>query len=75
MKDKATRETFDDDESERSLRGFLSGALFDAGLICRADDRGDPVVQLSPPLICGQTEIDLMAEILRDVLAEAWRRI
>ena len=75
VKDKATRESFDEDESERLLRGFLSGALFDAGLICRADDRGDPVVQLSPPLICGQTEFDLMAGILRDVLSEAWTRI
>ena len=51
VKDKATRETFDDDESERLLRGFLSKALFEAGLYCRADDRGDPVVQLAPPLI------------------------
>jgi hypothetical protein len=54
VKDKETRESFDDEESERLLRGYLSGALFEAGLICRADDRGDPVVQLSPPLICGQ---------------------
>ena len=51
VKDKATRETFDADESERLLRGFLSRALYDAGLICRADDRGDPVIQLAPPLI------------------------
>jgi adenosylmethionine-8-amino-7-oxononanoate aminotransferase len=74
VKDKETRESFDDDESERLLRGFLSGALFDAGLICRADDRGDPVVQLAPPLICGQTEIDLMVEVLRNVLSEAGKR-
>jgi adenosylmethionine-8-amino-7-oxononanoate aminotransferase len=72
VKDKVTRESFDDDESERLLRGFLSGALFDAGLICRADDRGDPVVQLSPPLICGQTEIDFMVDVLHEVLSEAW---
>ena len=75
VKDKATRESFDHDESERLLRGYLSGALFDAGLICRSDDRGDPVVQLSPPLICEQPEIDLMVEILRDTLAEAYHRI
>jgi len=75
VKDKATRESFEPDESEKLLRGFLSGALFQAGLICRADDRGDPVVQLSPPLICGQSEIDLMVAVLRDVLSEAWRRI
>ena len=58
VKDKATRETFDDDESERLLRGFLSKALFDAGLYCRADDRGDPVIQLAPPLIVGPPEFD-----------------
>jgi adenosylmethionine-8-amino-7-oxononanoate aminotransferase len=75
VKDKETRLSFDDEESERLLRGYLSGALFEAGLICRADDRGDPVVQLSPPLICGQEEIDFIAATLRDVLSEAWRRI
>jgi adenosylmethionine-8-amino-7-oxononanoate aminotransferase len=75
VKDKATRETFDDEESERLLRGFLSGALFDAGLYCRADDRGDPVVQLAPPLICDQTQFDEMEQILRAVLTEAWARL
>jgi adenosylmethionine-8-amino-7-oxononanoate aminotransferase len=75
VKDKATRETFSDDESERLLRGFLSHALFDAGLICRADDRGDPVIQLSPPLTCGQEQFDEMEQILRSVLTEAWTKI
>ena len=68
VKDKVTKETFDDDESERLLRGFLSGALFDAGLVCRADDRGDPVIQLSPPLTCGQEHFDEIEQILRSVL-------
>jgi len=75
VKDKETRETFDDDESERLLRGFLSKALFDAGLYCRADDRGDPVVQLAPPLIIDQPEFDEMESILRSVLTEAWNRL
>jgi len=75
VKDKATRETFDDDESERLLRGFLSPALFDAGLICRADDRGDPVIQLAPPLIVGQPEFDFIEQTLRSVLTEAWSRL
>jgi adenosylmethionine-8-amino-7-oxononanoate aminotransferase len=75
VKDKPTRETFDDAESERLLRGFLSKALFDAGLYCRADDRGDPVVQLAPPLVCGQEHFDEMERILREVLTEAWKRI
>jgi adenosylmethionine-8-amino-7-oxononanoate aminotransferase len=75
VKDKVTKETFDDDESERLLRGFLSGALFEAGLVCRADDRGDPVIQLAPPLICGQPEFDEIEQILRSVLTEAWARL
>jgi adenosylmethionine-8-amino-7-oxononanoate aminotransferase len=75
VKDKDTRETFDDDESERLLRGFLSPALFAAGLICRADDRGDPVVQLAPPLICGQEHFDEIERTLRAVLTEAWTKI
>jgi len=75
VKDKATRETFDDEESERLLRGFLSGRLFEAGLYCRADDRGDPVVQLAPPLVCGQQQFDEIEQILRAVLSEAWERI
>ncbi len=75
VKDKATRETFTDEESERLLRGFLSPALFDAGLVCRADDRGDPVIQLAPPLICTQEHFDAMEQILRDVLSEAWSRL
>ncbi|SIR80258.1 aspartate aminotransferase family protein [Williamsia sterculiae] len=75
VKDKATKETFTPDEAERVLRGFLSTALFDAGLYCRADDRGDPVVQLAPPLICGQSEFDEIEQILRGVLTEAYTRI
>ncbi|MEC3976180.1 aspartate aminotransferase family protein [Amycolatopsis sp. H20-H5] len=72
VKDKATKETFTAEESERVLRGHLSKALFDAGLYCRADDRAEPVIQLSPPLICGQREFDEIEGILRGALTEAW---
>src|SRR5437588_7724960 len=75
VKDKETRESFSDEESETLLRGFLSGRLFEKGLICRADDRGDPVVQISPPLVAGRQEFDEMVGILGDVLAEAWERM
>jgi len=75
VKDKTTRETFNAEESERLLRGFLTPALWDAGLYCRADDRGDPVVQLAPPLICGQKEFDEIYEILHRVLSEASDRM
>jgi adenosylmethionine-8-amino-7-oxononanoate aminotransferase len=75
VKDKDTRETFNDEECETLLRGFLSPRLFERGLICRADDRGDPVIQISPPLIAGQQEFDQIVSILGDVLAEAWTRL
>jgi adenosylmethionine-8-amino-7-oxononanoate aminotransferase len=75
VKDKDTRESFNDEECETLLRGFLSPRLFERGLICRSDDRGDPVVQISPPLIAGQHEFDQIVSILGDVLAEAWTRV
>jgi adenosylmethionine-8-amino-7-oxononanoate aminotransferase len=75
VKDKETRESFDDDECETLLRGFLSPRLFERGLICRADDRGDPVVQISPPLVATQAEFDELVGILGSVLEEAWTRI
>jgi adenosylmethionine-8-amino-7-oxononanoate aminotransferase len=71
VKNKETKETFNDEESEVLLRGFLSKALFDAGLYCRADDRGDPVIQLAPPLTIGEKEFDEIEGILRRVLSEA----
>jgi hypothetical protein len=75
VKDKGTKETFSHEEAESLLRGFLSPALFEAGLICRADDRGDPVIQLSPPLICTQEHFDEIEGILHAVLQEAWSRL
>ena len=75
VKDKETRETFDDDECEELLRGFLSPQLFERGLICRADDRGDPVVQISPPLIATQEEFNVIAGTLGEVLQDAWQRM
>ena len=71
VKDKDTRETFSDEECEKLLRGYLSDALWDAGMICRADDRGDPVIQISPPLIAGQAEFDEITGILGEVLTGA----
>ena len=73
MKDKETKETFSDEECETLLRGFLAGPLR-SRFICRADDRGDPVIQISPPLVAGEAEFDEMVGILADVLDEAWAR-
>jgi adenosylmethionine-8-amino-7-oxononanoate aminotransferase len=75
VKDQGTKESFSHEESETLLRGFLSGALFERGLICRADDRGDPVIQLSPPLIAGPEQFEEIEGVLRPVLEEATRRM
>jgi adenosylmethionine-8-amino-7-oxononanoate aminotransferase len=75
VKDQRTKEGFSSEESEGLLRGFLSGELYRRGLICRADDRGDPVVQLSPPLIAGPEQFEEIGEVLRAVLTEAAERI
>jgi adenosylmethionine-8-amino-7-oxononanoate aminotransferase len=74
VKDKRSKETFTDEESEDLLRGFLSGELYRRGLICRADDRGDPVIQLAPPLICGPEQFEEIESVLRPVLTEASER-
>jgi len=75
VKDKETRQSFSDEECERLIRGFLTPRMFEAGLICRADDRGDPVIQISPPLIAGKAEFDELVGILGEVLTEAWQRL
>jgi adenosylmethionine-8-amino-7-oxononanoate aminotransferase len=75
VKDQDTRASFSDAESETLLRGFLSGELFRRGLICRADDRGDPVIQLSPPLIAGPEQFEEIEAVLRPVLTEASDRM
>ena len=75
VKDQDTKAYFDDAESETLLRGFLSGELFRRGLICRADDRGDPVIQLCPPLIAGPEQFAEIEAVLRPVLTEAGERM
>ena len=72
VKDQATKETFNHEEL---LRGFLSGELYRHGLICRTDDRGDPIVQLSPPLIAGAEQFAEIESVLRPVLSEASERV
>jgi adenosylmethionine-8-amino-7-oxononanoate aminotransferase len=75
VKDKETKETFNAEESEELLRGLLSGELYSRGLICRTDDRGDPIIQLSPPLIAGEEQFQEIEAVLRPVLSEASERV
>jgi adenosylmethionine-8-amino-7-oxononanoate aminotransferase len=69
VKDQATKETFEGAEADWLLRQVLSEELIDAGLLCRLDDRGDPVLQLSPALVC---DMDLFGEIV-DIVRVALR--
>jgi adenosylmethionine-8-amino-7-oxononanoate aminotransferase len=71
VKDTATKETFTEAEADHLLRGVLTPALIANGLLCRADDRGEPVIQLSPPLTAGPEEFDEMARVIRIALIEA----
>jgi adenosylmethionine-8-amino-7-oxononanoate aminotransferase len=75
VKDRDTKKSFDHDEGERLLRGFVSGELYRRGLICRADDRGDPVIQLAPPLITTAEQFGEIHDVLRPVLEEASSRL
>jgi adenosylmethionine-8-amino-7-oxononanoate aminotransferase len=75
VKDKETKESFSDEECDWLLRDFLSSRLFERGLICRADDRGDPVIQISPPLVARQEQFDEITSILGDVLSGAWAQL
>ncbi len=74
VKDKETRETFSAEECE-TLRGLVSRAVMSRGLIARFDDRGDPVVNVSPPLVAGPAEYDEIAALLREALSEVWERV
>lgn len=75
VRDQQSKETFTSEEAEVLLRQFLSPRLLQAGMVCRADDRGDPVVQLAPPLICGEREFERITDTLRTVLGEAWEKM
>ena len=75
VRNQETKESLTREESEKILRGFLNSALYERGLYCRADDRGDPVIQLAPPLTCGPKEFEEIEQILRSVLIEAGQRL
>ncbi len=71
VKNQTTKETWAGEDAERLLRGYVSPEMFRRGLICRSDDRGDPVVQLAPPLISTRADIDFMVGTMREVFTGA----
>lgn len=75
VKDQATKVRFTRPETEALLRGFLAPRLYELGLICRTDDRGDPVLQFSPPLIAGEEELEFIVSTVRTALTEAVAKV
>jgi adenosylmethionine-8-amino-7-oxononanoate aminotransferase len=65
---------FSAEEREKLLRGFIAGRLLEEGLIARADDRGDAVLHLAPPLVATREELEEMVAKTEAVLADASER-
>jgi hypothetical protein len=75
VRDQATKQALTGPEAEWLLKDVLSAALWDRGLICRLDDRADPIVQIAPPLVADAALFDEIAEILRAGLEIAAARV
>jgi adenosylmethionine-8-amino-7-oxononanoate aminotransferase len=72
VKDRTTRQTWEEDEASWLLRDILTAQMDERGLLCRLDDRGDPVIQLSPPLVADRALLDSMISIVGAALEAAW---
>jgi hypothetical protein len=75
VRDQATQERFTREEVDELLKQFVAPELYDAGLICRTDDRGDPVIQLAPPLVLTPAQLDEIESVLRRVLSAASAKV
>jgi adenosylmethionine-8-amino-7-oxononanoate aminotransferase len=64
--------SFSEEESSAVIKGFISKQLYERGLICRTDDRADPVLMISPPLISDTEEFDEIVGVIGGVLEDAW---
>jgi adenosylmethionine-8-amino-7-oxononanoate aminotransferase len=75
VRDRTSREALTGPEAEWLLKDVLSAELWERGLICRLDDRADPIVQIAPPLVADAALFEEIAEILRAGLEVAAERI
>jgi len=73
--DQDTKRPFSPERAHELTASILGPALRRRRLICRAADRGYPVIQLAPPLIAGPAEFAEIGAILRDVLGAAVRAV
>ena len=62
------------DYQER-FKGLLAKKLLEGGLICRFEDKEDPVIPFSPALVADKQVPAKIAEVTDSALAELERRI
>ena len=75
VRDQATREALSEEEAGWLLKDVLSDRLWERGMICRLDDRAEPIVQIAPPLVAEAALFEEITEILRDGLTHAADRL
>jgi adenosylmethionine-8-amino-7-oxononanoate aminotransferase len=75
VKDQGTKEPLSEAEANWLLKRVLSDRLFENGMICRLDDRAEPIVQIAPPLVADVALFEEITEILRDGLTHAAERL
>jgi adenosylmethionine-8-amino-7-oxononanoate aminotransferase len=63
------------EEYEKYFKGVVSKKLLEGGLICRFDDKEDPVIQFSPALIADKEILSKIAGITDNVLTELEREL
>ena len=68
--EKADGTPLEGDEYQKYFKGVVSRKLLEGGLICRFDDKDEPVIQFSPALISDKEVLSRIAEITDDALTE-----
>src|ERR1700761_9061521 len=75
VRDQETKETFEGPAADWLLKDVLSAELWGRGLVCRLDDRTEPIVQIAPPLVADVATIEEITQILREGLTVAAERM
>jgi adenosylmethionine-8-amino-7-oxononanoate aminotransferase len=60
----------EEDEYHEYFKGVVSRKLLEGGLICRFDDKDDPVIQYSPALVSDREVLSRIADITDGALTE-----
>jgi adenosylmethionine-8-amino-7-oxononanoate aminotransferase len=65
----------EEDEYHKYFKGVVSRKLLEGGLICRFDDKDDPVIQFSPALVSDREVLSRIADITDGALTELERQL